>query len=152
MNTSDQNVFTLDTAFKRRWKFEKLPNVFANDHEYAKYFVPGMEKVTWEELVNKINRFIVSRADELSSEDKQLGVYFIGKDSLCENLDEVTNENKKREFAYKLLEYLWDDVAKYSHSDWFDPERLSFLFMVSAINFSVDLPLNSVVQRHHERH
>ena len=122
MNTSDQNVFTLDTAFKRRWKFEKLPNVFANDHEYAKYFVPGMEKVTWEELVNKINRFIVSRADELSSEDKQLGVYFIGKDSLCENLDEVTNENKKREFAYKLLEYLWDDVAKYSHSDWFDPE------------------------------
>lgn len=122
MNTSDQNVFTLDTAFKRRWKFEKLPNVFANDHEYAKYFVPGMEKVTWEELVNKINRFIVSRADELSSEDKQLGVYFIGKDSLCENLDEVTNENKKREFAYKLLEYLWDDVAKYSHSDWFVPE------------------------------
>ena len=28
---------------------------------------------------------------------------------------------KKKEFAYKLLEYLWDDVAKYNHVDWFGP-------------------------------
>lgn len=122
MNTSDQNVFTLDTAFKRRWKFEKLPNIFTAEHEYAQYYVPGMAAVTWEVLVDAINKFIVSRADELSSEDKQLGIYFISKDSLCKTPDEATDENKKKEFAYKLLEYLWDDVAKYNHSDWFDPD------------------------------
>lgn len=122
MNTSDQNVFTLDTAFKRRWKFEKLPNIFAPDHKYAEYFVPGMDGITWKTLVKAINNFIVSRADELSSEDKQLGVYFIGKETLSETKEGTTNETKKKEFAYKLLEYLWDDVAKYNHSDWFGPD------------------------------
>lgn len=119
MNTSDQNVFTLDTAFKRRWKFEKLPNVFAKDHEYAEYYVPGMTGVTWRHLVDSINRYIVKNADELSSEDKQLGVYFIGKETLCKEQTGETDVVKKKEFAYKLLEYLWDDVAKYNHVDWF---------------------------------
>lgn len=119
MNTSDQNVFTLDTAFKRRWKFEKLPNIFAKDHEYAEYYVPGMTGVTWRHLVDSINRYIVKNADELSSEDKQLGVYFIGKETLCKEQTGETDVVKKKEFAYKLLEYLWDDVAKYNHVDWF---------------------------------
>lgn len=118
MNTSDQNVFTLDTAFKRRWKFEKLPNVFAKDHEYAEYYVPGMTGVTWRHLVDSINRYIVKNADELSSEDKQLGVYFIGKETLCKEQTGETDVVKKKEFAYKLLEYLWDDVAKYMCIKW----------------------------------
>ncbi len=122
MNTSDQNVFTLDTAFKRRWKFEKLPNIFAKDHEYAEYYVPGMTGVTWRHLVDSINRYIVKNADELSSEDKQLGVYFIGKETLCKEQTGETDVVKKKEFAYKLLEYLWDDVAKYNHVDWFGPD------------------------------
>ena len=122
MNTSDQNVFTLDTAFKRRWKFEKLPNIFTDKHEYAGYFVPGMEGITWKKLVKSINDYIVSRADELSSEDKQLGVYFIGKETLSKTQEGTTDATKKKEFAYKLLEYLWDDVAKYNHSDWFGPD------------------------------
>lgn len=122
MNTSDQNVFTLDTAFKRRWKFEKLPNIFTDDHEYAGYYVPGMEGITWKKLVKSINDYIVSRADELSSEDKQLGIYFIGKETLSKTQEGTTDAAKKKEFAYKLLEYLWDDVAKYNHSDWFGPD------------------------------
>lgn len=112
MNTSDQNVFTLDTAFKRRWKFEKLPNVFAKDHEYAEYYVPGMTGVTWRHLVDSINRYIVKNADELSSEDKQLGVYFIGKETLCKEQTGETDVVKKKEFAYKLLEYLSLDIRE----------------------------------------
>lgn len=121
MNTSDQNVFTLDTAFKRRWKFEKLSNIFTDKHEYAGYFVPGMEGITWEKLVKSINDYIVDRNDGLSLEDKQLGIYFIGKESLSETQEGAMDDKKKKEFAYKLLEYLWDDVAKYNHSDWFVP-------------------------------
>lgn len=118
MNTSDQNVFTLDTAFKRRWKFEKLPNLFAADHKYKDYFVPGMGNTTWKDLVNSINDFIVSQPDDITAEDKQLGVYFISKSSLCEKQEDCTDD-KKKEFAYKLFEYLWDDVAKFAHPEWF---------------------------------
>jgi len=122
MNTSDQNVFTLDTAFKRRWQFEKLRNEFTLKHEYKDYFVPGMEGVTWETLVNAINKYIVDRPDDLASEDKQLGVYFIEKGTLCETAEECSDETKIDRFAFKLFEYLWDDVAKYAHSDWFAAE------------------------------
>lgn len=119
MNTSDQNVFTLDTAFKRRWLFEKLRNKFEDSHAYKGYFVPGMAGVTWEQLVNGINHFILNRPDDLTSEDKLIGVYFIDKHTLCETEAECDNEDKKYRFAYKLFEYLWDDVAKFAHADWF---------------------------------
>lgn len=119
MNTSDQNVFTLDTAFKRRWQFEKIRNIFKDDHKYKGYYIPGMNKITWENLATSINEFIVNSSNELSSEDKQLGVYFIEKDTLCKTLDECKDEDKIKKFAYKLFEYLWDDVAKFSRTDWF---------------------------------
>ena len=119
MNTSDQNVFTLDTAFKRRWQFEKLRNEFTLEHEYKDYFVPGMDGVTWEKLVTSINKYIVDRPDDLASEDKQLGVYFIEKSTLCATAEECIDETKINRFAFKLFEYLWDDVAKYARSDWF---------------------------------
>lgn len=122
MNTSDQNVFTLDTAFKRRWQFEKLRNEFTLEHKYKDYFVPGMDGVTWEALVTAINKYIVDRPDDLASEDKQLGVYFIEKETLCATSEECSDETKINRFAFKLFEYLWDDVAKYAHSDWFAAE------------------------------
>lgn len=122
MNTSDQNVFTLDTAFKRRWQFEKLRNQFTVEHEYQDYYVPGMQDVTWKQLVNAINSFIVTRSDDLSAEDKQLGVYFVGKEVLCERKEECTDKAKMKSFAYKVFEYLWDDVAKFAHPDWFGTE------------------------------
>ena len=119
MNTSDQNVFTLDTAFKLRWQFEKLRNKFTDDHKYKGYFVPGMEEITWERLVKSINEFIVSRTDDLSSEDKQLGVYFIDEGTLCATVEGCKDDKIIERFAYKLFEYLWDDVAKFARADWF---------------------------------
>lgn len=122
MNTSDQNVFTLDTAFKRRWQFHKLRNVFLPTHAYQDYFVPGMENVTWKRLVTALNRFIVAQQDDLASEDRQIGVYFIEKEALCRTVEEERDPAKCERFADKLLEYLWDDVAKYARADWFAAE------------------------------
>ena len=122
MNTSDQNVYTLDTAFKRRWGFEKLKNIFKDNHDYADYLVPGMPGITWKQLATDINMFIVSDSNMLASEDKQIGVYFIGKNLLLAPDVEPSAEEVKRKqekFAYKLFEYLWDDVAKFSHDRWF---------------------------------
>lgn len=132
MNTSDQNVFTLDTAFKRRWQFEKLRNKFTDDHKYKGYFIPGMPEVTWQKLVEDINTFIVSSSNELSSEDKQLGVYFIDKETLCEKSTDCSDEVKIKKFAYKLFEYLWDDVAKFARQDWFNADIKSLDELIDA--------------------
>lgn len=117
MNTSDQNVFTLDTAFKRRWKFEKLKNTFEK-HSYATKLVPGMD-LDWKEFCTAINNFIIESKDEITnSEDKQLGVYFIDENGLrTENV--TSNEVQRKEFAYKIFEYLWDDVVKYDRTALF---------------------------------
>ena len=119
MNTSDQNVFTLDTAFKRRWNFEKIKNIFTADHKYRQFYIPGMPDVTWEQFVTDINEFIVNSESGITSEDKQLGVFFIDKGTLCEKKEECTDKQKIEKFAYKIFEYLWDDVAKFGHGDWF---------------------------------
>ncbi|MBQ6654594.1 MAG: AAA family ATPase [Erysipelotrichaceae bacterium] len=118
MNTSDQNVFTLDTAFKRRWKYKKLPNKFENDHKYKDYLVPGMGNISWQRFVASINDRIVSSMNSLMAEDKQLGVYF-AEEELLNRTPEDNTEEKVREFAYKIFEYLWDDVAKYNRQQWF---------------------------------
>ena len=119
MNTSDQNVYTLDTAFKRRWKFEKLQNVFTEEHEYANWYIPGMNR-TWKDFCNTINNFIIESSDEITnSEDKQLGVYFVDKKGLRKPSIDTTNEKDIKEFAYKVFEYLWDDVMKISKDTMF---------------------------------
>ena len=135
MNTSDQNVFTLDTAFKRRWEFLKLKNTFddyidalgnKHTHEYKKYKVPGMKGITWQQFVDEINKAIVGKNGERESginvSDKQLGVYFIDKDGLYKEIANVNEETEKHvaeKFAYKIFSYLWDDVAKFDKDQLF---------------------------------
>ncbi len=115
MNTSDQNVFTLDTAFKRRWKMEYIKNVFADNEESEKLrnkIIPLGDKypnVTWEKFVTEINKHIIDDTSGINGEDKQLGVYFV-------TIEEIENQ---KEFAEKILSYLWEDVAKLNTSYWF---------------------------------
>lgn len=125
MNTSDQNVFTLDTAFKRRWKFKKLINKFEENHSFKSKYIPGpigKADFTWEEVVNAINEYILEVADGLNSEDKQIGVYFIDEKGMREEKAKISTNEEIETFAYKVFEYLWDDVAKFSRSDWFGRE------------------------------
>ncbi len=117
MNTSDQNVFTLDSAFKRRWNYEKLQNVF-NDHPYATAEIPDLE-TTWKNLVEHINNEILTNDEFLNSEDKQLGVYFIDEKGVKNLTVNEYKEQARKEFAHKLFGYLWDDVAKFHRKEWF---------------------------------
>ncbi len=118
MNTSDQNVFTLDTAFKRRWKFKKLINEFAKDHKFKDKYIPGAD-ITWEELVNDINEYILEISSGLNSEDKQLGVYFVDENGMRKEKVDASDPEAVNAFAYKVLEYLWSDVAKFDRNKWF---------------------------------
>lgn len=118
MNASDQNVFTLDTAFKRRWKFKKLINEFAKDHKFKDKYIPGAD-ITWEELVNDINEYILECSSGLNSEDKQLGVYFVDENGMRKEKVDASDPEAVNAFAYKVLEYLWSDVAKFDRNKWF---------------------------------
>lgn len=126
MNSSDQNVFTLDTAFKRRWLFEQISNDIEKDkeHRYKKWFIPGTE-VTWEVFLTKINNEILNyKVQNQTNEDKRLGKYFVTQDCLTETIKDSTEvEEIAENFAYKVLEYVWNDVCKIGRDDWFDTER-----------------------------
>lgn len=135
MNTSDQNVFKLDNAFKRRWNFEKMKNTFDAGHPYRDYLVPGLKSnskaVPWEILVKAINDYMLDLNDDgdLLAEDKQMGVYFVDKDTLIDPAKTPTNDEstkKEKKFEAKVLEYIWDDVAKFEPSQWFDSKIRSF--------------------------
>lgn len=127
MNTSDQNVSVLDTAFKRRWYFEQISNDITKDtgHSYKHWFVPGTS-ITWETFLTKLNdRILKSKVENSSSEDKRLGKYFVSKDCLTQNVcsDCSQCKDEANNFAYKVLEYIWNDVCKYGQGDWFDVEK-----------------------------
>lgn len=130
MNSSDQNVFTLDTAFKRRWSFEQISNDINKDskHSYKNWYIPGTE-VTWASFLTKLNDKILDyKLQNQTNEDKRLGKYFVTKDCLVdpENIpDDVTGIAQN--FAYKVLEYVWNDVCKIGREEWFDIERFKTL-------------------------
>lgn len=111
MNTSDQNVFTLDTAFQRRWQMRLIENNFENvNRDFAEYPILDTT-VTWERFCTEINKIIVGNgARTTSSEDKRLGAYFIHKrdltfDSNMGDLKDGTYDAlRKKESAQTITE------------------------------------------------
>ena len=91
MNTSDQNVFTLDTAFQRRWNLRYVPNNVRNA-DHANMFVDERQEITWSEFAEFVNKIILDyNAGMASSEDKQLGAYFIKGDELNNRYSQRSN-------------------------------------------------------------
>ena len=98
MNTSDQSLFPIDSAFKRRWDWEYLPIGYKN-----KWTIEiGEKKYNWVDFQQKINNLIFGVDN---SEDKQLGDYFVNADRTGGVISADTLLNK-------ILFYLWNDVCK----------------------------------------
>lgn len=84
MNTSDQNVFTLDTAFQRRWNMRLIENNFNNVRGSLANAEILDTKVTWQKFCETVNTIIIgNRAKMASAEDKRLGVYFVHEQDLA---------------------------------------------------------------------
>lgn len=139
MNTSDQNVFTLDNAFQRRWDMVLVKNEFKPESENQKTAKIAGSNVAWESFHKKINAEIskVSIENNLSSMvDKRLGCWFV-KAAKNENGD---FEIKKDDFENKILKYLWDDAFKFNR-EFFEPvenfEELLAKVDMEAENFGV---------------
>ncbi|WP_049946276.1 McrB family protein [Butyrivibrio sp. WCD2001] len=84
MNTSDQNVFTLDTAFQRRWRMRLIENNFDNVRTSLSDAKILDTEVTWKKFCDTVNGIIVgNKAKMASAEDKRLGVYFIHENDIA---------------------------------------------------------------------
>jgi hypothetical protein len=128
MNTSDQNVFTLDTAFQRRWRMRMIENSIATAI-HAKNTILDTT-VTWEQFNSAINRLILEANSRLSSsEDKRLGAYFVTPLDLEFSKSTETKEAEKQNsrFPEKVLKYLWDDAFKFSREVIFDIDNYQSL-------------------------
>ena len=104
MNTSDQSLFPIDSAFKRRWDWKYVPIREGRDKETnAKlnwYINTGDKQYDWWSFISKINKLIGSLTN---SEDKKLGYFF------CKAKDGEIDADL---FVSKVIFYLWNDVFK----------------------------------------
>lgn len=152
MNTSDQNVFTLDNAFQRRFEKILIRNEFyvtnITDENLKKQIENQRDaniettNCTWGTFQVKINERISETAQEMglsSMEDKRLGCWF------------VKNKNgiiTREQFAGNVLKYLWDDAFKFNRSSIFSEEfnnfeELSKAFLVENKGLSIfTIPFN----------
>ena len=127
MNTSDQNVFTLDTAFQRRWNMRLIQNKFRDTEEERAFAETKIldTDVTWEKFFTEINKIILSNNIRMTSaEDKRLGAHFVAIEDL-KFVEGDTMHNKK--FPEKVLKYLWDDAFKFNKENIFNLEKVQSL-------------------------
>lgn len=160
MNTSDQNVFTLDTAFQRRWDMRLIENDFTNvDSKLADAEILDTT-ITWSNFCIEINKIVVGNSARMTSaEDKRLGAYFVHLRDLQYNdamgdLKEYDTLRKKeskssltpkekiqiaaireairqnRKFPEKVIKYLWDDAFKFNREVIFETSEYQSLEQV----------------------
>lgn len=104
MNTSDQSLFPIDSAFKRRWDWKYVPIREGRDKETNAplnwYIYTGDKQYNWWSFISKVNKLIGSLTN---SEDKKLGYFF------CKAKDGEIDADL---FVSKVIFYLWNDVFK----------------------------------------
>ena len=115
MNTSDQSLFPMDSAFKRRWAMEYMPINYTQKKASKFTIEVAAKKYPWIKFLEMVNERIVNATD---SEDKQMGEFFIKGD-----VDE-------REFKNKVMFYLWNDVCK----DLYNPRHVQGAFFLRVKN------------------
>ncbi len=115
MNSADQGVFPMDTAFKRRWDFEYI-GINHNDSKIDDAYLVCEKagyKVNWNQLRKAINDTLSSNAFKIN-EDKLMGPFFVSKSVL----DDA--ENFREVFKSKVIMYLFEDAAKQRRSLLFE--------------------------------
>lgn len=138
MNTSDQSLFPIDSAFKRRWEWQYMPigKGYDENGQEIKWVIEGAtKKFSWWSFLEKINAQI---GEATQSEDKKLGFFF------CKATDGVISAEK---FVGKVIFYLWNDVFKNNGFEGpifkdVDGTELSF-----AKFYKSDMKGNAIVQK-----
>lgn len=122
MNSADQGVYSMDTAFKRRWDFEYL------DINYGEGDMEGDLKDVWNHLRHGINGLL--RKAKIN-EDKQMGPFFM-------KTKDVDGEKFVNIFKNKVLMYIYEDAAKHRKKDVFADENMTYSQLCNAIDDALD--------------
>jgi hypothetical protein len=145
MNTSDQSLFPMDSAFKRRWAWKYVPiNYDRNEANLSASFAVRLDEnhtFSWLDFIEKVNLNYIKNNENLG-EDKCIGNYFIKP-----NDTEISLE----EFINKVIFYLWNDVFKdeeetpfengKAYSDFF-PESTKGKDLVEAMLTKLEIETN----------
>jgi hypothetical protein len=126
MNSADQGVFVLDSAFKRRWKFKYMSikeKGFTHENSLITY---AREDFKWRHILSSINRKLKNLG---INEDRLIGPYFISP----REIEDSTS------FSSKLLIYLWDDVLRLKRENFFDSEIRTYSDLVSGYASGIDV-------------
>ena len=99
MNTSDQSLFPIDSAFKRRWDWRYIPIDYT---DRGHFIACGDTQYSWADFLQKVNDKVEAVTQ---SEDKKLGYWFMGNGA---EQKEITIDR----FVSKVIFYLWNDVFK----------------------------------------
>jgi hypothetical protein len=111
MNTSDQSLFPMDSAFKRRWAMEYVPINLEQVTAKKFTFEVNGKNYSWVDFLGKVNPLIRKATD---SEDKQMGEFFIKS-----NITQA-------DFLNKVMFYIWNDICK----DLYSASRISPLYFM----------------------
>ena len=141
MNTSDQSLFPIDSAFKRRWDWKYVPIREGRDKETNAplnwYINTGDKQYNWWSFISKVNKLIGSLTN---SEDKKLGYFF------CKAKDGEIDADL---FVSKVIFYLWNDVFKdygFDDKDFQDEEGkiLSFDRFYQDVNGKTNVDIATI--------
>lgn len=129
MNSADQGVMPLDTAFKRRWEFEYIDINNGVEDAINKYKInTGISgEVSWNIIREAINKKLVDCRVE---EDRLLGLYFISKNIL----DTLDTDKITKIFTNKVLMYLYEDIGRQNRFKIFE-EKHCKTFYDLCLNF-----------------
>ena len=110
MNTSDQSLFPIDSAFKRRWEWVYSPIAEGKekDGSKAEWQIEGQGVDSWWKFIQGINEVIDVTTH---SEDKKLGYYFCKPTQMVDGY-QYPKIITKNTFVNKVVFYLWNDVFK----------------------------------------
>lgn len=148
VNTSDQNVFVMDTAFKRRfrWKY-KSTNIDVNTLNDAHNnptltLYQGAPVISWYDFYTQLNEFITDTLE--MSEDKQIGPFFI----------KFNDDDVHELIRDKLLQYLWEDVELIARNSYindsqtlFDSSIKSFPKLYTTFNENKNIFSNTMLKK-----
>lgn len=124
MNSADQGVFPMDTAFKRRWNFEYL-GINENEEKIkgiGKIVLPGSdEPIEWNTLRKAINDKM-SSSDFKINEDKLMGPFFLSKKVITSNENGMIIDTDRfiDAFKSKVIMYLYEDAVKQGKHRFFE--------------------------------
>lgn len=138
MNSADQGVFFMDTAFKRRWEFEYI-GIDENEKEVKDYEIPVCKndtvskKIYWNELRKALNEKLISLG---VNEDKLLGPFFLSKSILESAMSKGMDFVKL--FESKVLMYLFEDAAKMKVRQLFNLDSGKYIYSEVCKKFEKD--------------